>query len=98
MFSPIHWTDIERRILVEARHAVRYQTDPGLFCDERLEEQFWRRVIYARAVQVEVGRYALERTRAVEHRGAEPGRMRARAVDADIAFVPVAFVEGPGLG
>ena len=52
------------------------------------------RVVDARAVQVEVGRDALERARAVEHRGAEPGRMRAHAHDRQVALVPIALEKG----
>jgi len=46
-------------------------------------------------MQIEVRRHALEGARTVEHRGAEPERVRARADDADIAFVPVALEKRP---
>src|SRR5450756_2820062 len=47
-------------------------------------------------MQVEVGRNALEGAGAVEHRGAQPGGVRAHAHDRDVALVPIAFVERPG--
>ena len=97
VFGPIHRTNIERGILGEALDAVLREAEPGVGRDHGLEMHGFRRGIHARAMQVEIGRHALEGAGAVEHRRAQPGGVVAHAHDRHIALVPIAFVEGPGL-
>src|SRR5215475_543940 len=48
-------------------------------------------------MEIEVWAHALEDARAIEHRGSEPGRVGTRSHDGDVAFVPIALEERPGL-
>ena len=95
--GPVHRPDVERRAGLESLHAVRA---PGRATVSggtvRLEAHGLGRSVDARAMQVEVGRDALEGARPVEHRGAEPDRMGARALERHIALMPIALEEGPG--
>ena len=65
--------------------------------DDRLQHERLGRAVDARHVQVEIGRHALEVPRPVEHRRAEPGAMRPRPHDGDVALVPGVVEIRPGL-
>ena len=91
-----------RRRVRSAAVASRTSAEPGFDRNHRLEAHGLGRLVDARAMRLEIGRNALESARAVEHRGPEPCRMRARAHDRHIAVMPAVLEErqrlGPGNG
>src|SRR5262249_55487751 len=95
---PVHRTDIQRGLLVEPFHAICDKAEPGLDRHGRLQPQRLGGLIDARAVKIEIGRHPVEGARPVEHRGTEPGRMRARPHEGNIALVPVPGEKRPRLG
>ena len=95
--GPVHRPDVERRVRVETCDARRARAPIQRSArHERLQHEVRRRDVDARAMQVEVGRDALEGAGAVEHRRAQPGRMGARPHDRHVALVPAVLEEGPG--
>ena len=96
--GPVHRPDVERRVRRRTASCRRATSSSHCSAGHRgLEKHGLGRGVDARAVQVEVGRDALERARAVEHRGAEPDRVGAHAPERHVALVPFALEEGPGL-
>src|SRR5580692_5350017 len=97
-FRPVHGANVECGIPVELLDAFPGQFDPGFRRDRRLEEEFFRGVVDTGAMQLEVWRYAFEKSSPIKDNRAKPRRMRARAHNSDIALVPIPLEIGPGLG
>ena len=91
-----HRPHIELGIVGEAVNPLPGDRLHGLGIDRRGEAQRLGRGDAALAVAVEIGRVALERPRAVEHEGGEPGGVGHRPQHRRVAFDPLAVEVGEG--
>src|SRR6185312_12447981 len=95
--GPVERPQIEFRARAEFTDAVAREIHPLVDRDDGRQHHRFRRAVDPRAMEIEIGRHALEGARAVEHRGAGPGAVGPRAHDRHVALVPVAVEKSPGL-
>ena len=93
---PIHRADIKLGTGIEMGDAFTHKLKPPLHRDLIPEHQLLGGLVDPRAMQLDIGKNAVECARAVEDRRAEPCAMGARTHDPDIAVVPTVFEKGDG--
>ena len=95
--GPVHRSDVELGIALEAFYAVADEPKPGLGRYAGFQEKFAGRRVDPRAMEIDVGHHAFEKAGAIEHHRAEPDRVGARPHEEHIALVPVAIAKCPGV-